>query len=1045
MAIYDTRLARIIEALGRYYGAVSKEDFMAFLAFDGEVSEMGAADLDPTPEMHKIIRCFTDATEGGVTTFGAYKVLCEVMTDPDAGTISEMAELAQGLYRFVGEPDAFSTHSPGGGIDSTFICSSVSVQDMVGGTFGGGDEGAINGTFEEPDKFTPNLCALVVKNPKLTPAKRDTGAAGVFMNAIPTLEFSRCQPYLDVVVISPFAGTGDDGRIQKMGIMQFLLGQAQLDPESVDASIATALDTSVLGDFYQLLQQQEARAAAGVASEEELENYIAENAVGTSGMEMFTAPQTMVPVIKDGTGYRMETYGDFEAFQTIDNPDPGGPPTGTTSDTISVGGKRSAGVIDPFRPQMSIESFSIDVSPSAGMMSHKTAEISILMHDRSRLSEVAEFVKPDLYGHTEMMITYGWSHPDDSGDIIDGKMSGNFYGALLNKMRVTEKYGIVNSSFSFDEVGQVKIKLKLSMKGASNIDTTNISQGEDVEDALQAMKDLVTAIREIKRSLMEDASATGSQEEMKDLFGETFMKAASDTSQAMSVDEETANAIKNFISNNRNASSSSGTGQLRDTLSDLFGDDGTGGAVAAAAATIADAIAGKISHLETIRQNLKDPFAVDVTGFAGSTQYVNARKTDRKFVSLGALVMYMVGKPLAATRRFDEVQFIFYPVNAKASYLSDLMTCEIPIKIEDFKKVFEENTKTSVNLPLGRFMGMVGKEFIHNQAAYAYGLTALYETDEEGETKMKEEFSEDATKLNDEKKKRLVDAYGEGEDVEFKMPRIKFHIEAVPCRMEDHPKGRMGTILRIHVYDTVCSPYTAIHKLLQAASSNSIGLLSSAASRARNPPTYDENDANSLTPAQHQQVFIEELQKAIDFGLLEAVPSTSGTDLSALTPEELTETFFRLKGGFPALKDFISKSMPTIIYGSSNSAVLSADLSSMNNSKLASVNMLRGGMGGGNTAQGSRDAGLPLQTAPVSLSLTTYGCPAINYGQNFFVDFNTGTTCDNVFVVTGISHAIENGKFETKLKMTQTDAFGKYISMMDSVKKSLSALAESDE
>ena len=402
---------------------------------------------------------------------------------------------------------------------------------------------------------------------------------------------------------------------------------------------------------------------------------------------------------------------------------------------------------------------------------------------------------------------------------------------------------------------------------------------------MKAMKDLQTAIREIKKSMMDEAAASGSEKEMKDMFGESFMAAASDTSKAMSVDEETAKAIKKFISSNRNAGSSSGTGQLRDTLEDMFGSDGTGGAAAAAAQTIADAVKRKVEHLGKIRQRNLDAFAVDVTGYAGSTKYVDAKKTNKKFVSLGALVMYMVGKPLASTRRFDEVQFIWYPVNSKASYLSDLMTAEIPIKIEDFTKKFEENTKTSVNLPLGRFMGMMSSEFIHNQTSYVYGLTKLYETDKEGETKMKEEFSEDATKLNDEKKKRLVDAYGEGEDIEFKMPRIKFHIEAVPARMEDHPMGRMGTILRIHVYDAVCTPYTAIHKLLGAASSNSIGLLSSAAGRSRNPPKYDPKVENSSTPAQHQAVFIEELQKAINIGLLEAVPSTSGTDISSMTDD----------------------------------------------------------------------------------------------------------------------------------------------------------------
>jgi len=125
--------------------------------------------------------------------------------------------------------------------------------------------------------------------------------------------------------------------------------------------------------------------------------------------------------------------------------------------------------------------------------------------------------------------------------------------------------------------------------------------------------------------------------------------------------------------------------------------------------------------------------------------------------------------------------------------------------------------------------------------------------------------------------------------------------------------------------------------------------------------------------------------------------------------------------------------------------VISADLASMNNSKLATVNMQRGGLGGGTTAQGSRDSGLPLQTAPTSLSLTTLGCPVISYGQYFFVDFGTGTTVDNQYVVSGISHTISQGKFETKLKCTQVDAFGKYISTFQSIEKSLAAMADTED
>ena len=76
--------------------------------------------------------------------------------------------------------------------------------------------------------------------------------------------------------------------------------------------------------------------------------------------------------------------------------------------------------------------------------------------------------------------------------------------------------------------------------------------------------------------------------------------------------------------------------------------------------------------------------------------------------------------------------------------------------------------------------------------------------------------------------------------------------------------------------------------------------------------------------------------------------------------------------------------------------------------------------------------------------MTTFGCPVISYGQSFFVDFGTGTTVDNVFVVSGIQHQISKGKFETKLKMTQVDAFGKYVSMMNNITKTLAAIQEND-
>ena len=1027
MAIYDSRLAMIVEALGRYYSVVSKEKFMSILAFGDEnaIDSFGKVNLDPTPEMHKLIRTFTDATEGGVVMTENFKALKDILSDPSATASSkeESRNMVQKLYRYVGEPATFRSVWE----DFDSVCSSISVSDFCKIKPGsdGSTDGMINGAFASPTKFTPNLCAIEVLNPKLVPAARDSGAAGLFMNCIPTLEFSRLQPYLDISLVSPNSGLSDDGRIQTIGLMQHLLGNSQPKEGSADYDLSRAVDpTAIQGR----LEEQDAQLAAEGSNETADTSSIN---VATAGMEMFTAPQTLVPVLGH-TNPQLEGYGDFETFSDIKDAD--GKP-------LSVGGRRGAPIIDPFRPLMSIEDFGISVTPSKGMMSHKTADISLVLHDRSRMGEIAEFIKPDLYGRSELMITYGWSHPDDSATNVDNVLNGNFYGSFLNAMKITEKYGIVNSQFSFDEVGQVKIKLKLSMKGASNMDTNNIGQGEDVETAVQAVQDMVEMIKQLKKTALADAAAMGNSKEAKDVFGNSFFKASSDTSRAMTMDEETTKALKKFITANRGASGTSG--DLADTLEDMFGKDGTGGAVKELRDTIAGAISKKMSHLKTLRSSAKDPFATKVSGSGGSTKYVNISKNSRKHVSYGAMLMYMVGKPLAATKRFDEIQFIFYPMNDKSSYLKDLTTAQIPINLVDFEKVFKENTKNSINLPLGRFMGMIGKEFIHNQAAEAYGMASLYDTDDEGKKKVKEKFKENPSGLNDEKKKRLEDSYGAGADLEFKMPRIRFHLEAVPAKETGHAEGRRATIMRIHVYDAVCTPHTALSKLMTASRSNSLGLLSSTASKASTEAKSAKTSDDADTPVSHASAFYEQLQEALSFGLLEAVPAMSKSDAESYDPATQPNTYFRVNGGFKALKNFMQTSMPTIIYGSTNSAVLGADLSSMNNPKLASINMQRGGMGGGTTAQGSRDAGVPLQTAPVSLSLTTLGCPIISYGQSFFVDFGTGTTIDNVFIVSGIDHSISKGKFETKLKMTQVDAFGKYVSMIGNVTKALTALSDS--
>ncbi len=97
-------------------------------------------------------------------------------------------------------------------------------------------------------------------------------------------------------------------------------------------------------------------------------------------------------------------------------------------------------------------------------MSFKTGKLSLVLHDRTRMVDIAPFIKPDLFGSfgAEIAIEYGWSHIDAGGNI-------NYLCDFLNKSRVTEKYIITNSSFSMDKNGQVNIDLSIAMRGPIDI------------------------------------------------------------------------------------------------------------------------------------------------------------------------------------------------------------------------------------------------------------------------------------------------------------------------------------------------------------------------------------------------------------------------------------------------------------------------------------------------------------------------------------------------------------------------------------------------
>ena len=1041
------RIDAIVEAIGTYFKVGSQDEFLQLLVSGQgiDATKMNTSDfrLKNKESWQKMAKVFRNNAIGGSTVLEAFKFF-EKITDG-----AKEGDPEHTVYKFVGEPTK--------GMDkSNPSVSDISVAYAVAGASKSGQ--TVNKTFSKPTPENPNLSAVCIYPVTMSPSTHQSGAAALFLNCLTSVELSRAVPYIDIQVMSPVsARTAKDKRVQGFGIYQFLLGGKKVGDGTVNAKLADALPSSLYtethGEDFDIEKLKKQKGSFG-------------------GMESFLAPQTLV---------------NADEYHQPHNDSMG----------------RSASVIDRFRPLMTLESFSIETTNTRGLMAYKTGELEFTLHDRSRLSEAAAFVKPDLFSGTHFRITYGWSHPDgaSAGNAFDkaGKFTGNsstsMIGILIDSMKVTEKFKITNSSFTFDDVGQVKIKLNIAMFGAEALDNAKISDGVGVTQAIKAVKDITDSIAVKLRQLRKASTAMGSKDTQPDFSALTV---SSDTTRAMSIDSETRKKVRKFLTTTRHQQDNN-IQDIRRSLVKLYGTNANGktGLVKSARLAIAAQVSAKVTSIWNAKKSGADPFARagGFTGKGGSTKYVNIKSDDQNYVSLGLLLMSFVGLPLADTGKFEEVQFVFHSFNDRAGYVRDANIAEFPINKANFEREFKKLTKTSANVSLGKFIGFLNQNFVGSQKADVYGMKSLYRTKNnkyelktkvilddadfqrvEGEIiggKIPTNLQENATALANEKRKRLVDCYGEDADQTFKFPRIRMVIEAVPiANKKFHGKRGPGvaTVLRIKLYDARATPYSCLSEIITKSRDGGMALITKSGREAirsdkklredkakqgallealKSPPGATGRGKVTAVPVPSapksnntgsSQQFGKYLKAAVQSGLLEPI-DPGKADSAGVNPAGFPMgTKFRIKGGFSKVKEFVSDTMPSLHYGTATSGITSADVSSMQAGRLMTINIVDSAIGDGQTAQGARDEGLPLQVAPVDLGLEIIGCPVVNFGQHFFVDFGTGTTVDNVYIVTGISHDLSPGKFSTKLKLKFDSSFGQYANMMNVVQEALAQI-----
>jgi hypothetical protein len=246
--------------------------------------------------------------------------------------------------------------------------------------------------------------------------------------------------------------------------------------------------------------------------------------------------------------------------------------------------------------------------------------------------------------------------------------------------------------------------------------------------------------------------------------------------------------------------------------------------------------------------------------------------------------------------------------------------------------------------------------------------------------------------------------------------------------------------MRVHVYDKQLNPY----KVMQSIFADDegvvkVGQLPESAIREtlnqemsklkkENEKRYQEiitslSGSGGLTSQQRG----DNLRKAFPDALKQPQlqPKTNGQHIELkLTPPTLDNKL--------RLKNLISGFVPTLVPGSAGSLIQTVSVASKTDGAAAAMNLSAAYK---NTNSGkatlaadgmSEASGLPLRVVPMQVTMTTAGVPTAGLYQSYFIDFGTGTTIDNIYICSSLTHSLSPGKFSTQWTFVYSDGYAKY-------------------
>jgi len=932
-------------------------------------------------------------------------------------------------------------------------------------------EKIVLGDYQNPTKANPTFGYIAILDPRFNYSRTESEIASTMTRAIPTVELSKCVPYFTLSITSTASTPNQDGIVSNnMSYNKFFEGGLT----NVDVNTMSGLQSSIV------------TGEDGLPTSGSMDTSI--------GMEAFTVPQSIVPMGQPNDAWQGDASGRYSSYSSVDRA----------------------------RPFMSVDSFNVTESPTRAASSTQRAKMTITVHDRARLREVGDLLKPATLNRVEFTVEYGWSHPQGS------EIHNNVYGQLINSMRSKGTYSLSNSSYSFTDDGQVKVTLDMVCKGAESINT--------IDCALTGQLAVLSDVVETSYEALAKARGTVAHELrldwVQDLTATQHINTMTLGSVGSMVSGETKAAIDDWI---RRTGGRSSPAHLRD-FSRILSTLRTA-ATNMSHALIED-LTRKVRVLEQKSYNdwrifthsklvipdpsingltstTDDPVVPLYNGRANQALETNWDTGRNKYAPLGALLQLFVVHPLHNSAQYDEVQLVTYTANLNASISAGANLGAIPIDIkaidDDSSKTFLEILKNEYKInggqyPINRFIRFVNETYIQPHMSVCYGFKAAnnktgssllsYDKDTGA---VASDAIDGATQAKISKALREYyyrEAF-EGDEFDprpttFKPIDLKIVFDVSKGDSNDitattgvNTTTNFGekTVLRIHVFDQASGDKPGAMNILRDNINRGIIIPSVPKEPAGvSPPIrhvlwgtdFDFNDSRKICQQLDQNGILKaeawENPQSMNEHARQSLTKrktdlTAKLDRDTLTTrerrrfEEYLEVINVRLGGIsgrsqPAraysldatpqrLIDYCAQAAPNIVYGEEGTVVQQISIKSKTNSRQASMFMRRALDGGGSDSDVNR--GVPMRMMPADMGIDMLGNPNIKFMQKFFIKLGTGTSLDNLYGVSGLSHNITPDSFKTTLKLVSQESYGIFnslVSNIDDVKAAIDALEQ---